>query len=104
MHSESGFFRCPGGGTKVECIISHPNGMAEIEQGEVKGQTITLTSTSIQRTSSAAPPFATGIQRIFTLRADGVLHYTVDMSTSTQPLQRHLEAELRKIESHAANL
>jgi len=93
-HSEMGYWR-PVGTDRVEIVLAHPTGIAEIEEGTVGGDRIDVSSSLVGLTGTAKE--VTKLERSFELRED-VLAYEVRMAAVGQPLQRHLTAELRRIE------
>ena len=94
MHAEVGYWRA-GPGDHVEVLLVHPTGIAEIEEGTVRGTTIVLATTSVARTSTAKEVNA--LERTFALDGD-VLRYEVRMAAVGVPLTPHLSATLRKVE------
>jgi hypothetical protein len=94
MHSETGYWRAVAPG-RVEIIIAHPFGVAEIAEGGVENKTVDVLSTVLVKTTTAKEVEQT--HRIFTLVGDDVLRYEVRMAAVGQPLQEHLEAELRRV-------
>jgi hypothetical protein len=96
LHAESGYWRFPAPG-RVEVVVSHPTGLAEIEEGELQRTddeiSITLTASTISRTSTAKD--VTAITRRFVLRGE-TLAYDVAMAAVGQPLQHHLGATLHR--------
>jgi hypothetical protein len=97
LHQEFGYFRVPKDGV-IEFLNVQPTGVIEILEGTVRGKTIILDSTKIDRTSSAKAPHVVASQRIFTLNND-VLSYTMDMETTNNKLENHLVCSLKKVES-----
>jgi hypothetical protein len=96
LHAETGYLRVPSDG-RVELILAHPTGVAEVEEGTVSvhGSTIEmdLAATTIGRSASAKE--VTALRR--SIRVDGdELTYTVSMAAMGQPLQKHLTATLRR--------
>jgi hypothetical protein len=96
LHAETGYLRVPSE-ARVELILAHPTGVAEIEEGPVSvhGALIEmeLAATAIGRSASAKEVTALG--RF--IRVDGdELTYTVYMGAVGQPLQPHLTATLRR--------
>jgi len=96
LHAETGYLRVPSE-ARVELILAHPTGVAEIEEGAVSvhGAAIEmeLAATAIGRSASAKEVTALG--RF--IRVDGdELTYTVYMGAVGQPLQPHLTATLRR--------
>jgi THAP domain-containing protein 4 len=76
---------------------SQPTGVAEVYQGNVKEQTITLDSKSITRTEMTKSPHVVQTKRVMTVVNDQ-LDYLFDMSTTTnEKLENHLKASLKKV-------
>lgn len=95
LHGESGYWR-PKPDGRLEVVLAHPTGLAEIEEGTVAGGVIDLVATSIGRATTAKE--VDGLRRRFELADSGtVLRYEVQMAAAGQPLQGHLVAELRLI-------
>ena len=92
LHTEMGYW-IPGTGGKVELLLAHPFGVVEIAEGNVDGAGITLRSRTLAASSTGAE--VEGTTRHVWLDGD-TLRYTFDMAAEGQPLQRHLEAELRR--------
>ena len=94
LHAEVGFVRVPSPG-RVEWVLAHPSGIAEIEEGTltVDGPTIEmeLTTTTVGLTASAKDVTALG--RSFRIDGDE-LTYSVRLRAVGQPLQHHLGATL----------
>jgi hypothetical protein len=92
LHAERGFWRVPGPG-RIELVIAHPNGIAEIAEGTFDGSAIKVGSTAVCRTSSAKD--VTLVERDFTLAGDA-LDYSLRMAAVGRPLTHHLAAQLRR--------
>lgn len=92
LHSEMGFWRCKEEG-RLEVVLAHPIGLAEIEEGHVIGNRIELHSTQMGRSTTAKT--MTELSRVFEVH-DDVLHYELSMAAVEMPLQNHLTAELRR--------
>ena len=92
MHSEMGYWR-PQPDGKIEIVISHPFGYAEIQTGTIDGSRIVTRSTTLAPTPSAKS--VTAVTRSLTV-ADDVLTYEVSMAAEGHELQAHLEAELKR--------
>src|SRR5437763_4833386 len=96
LHSEVGFWRMAGP-SRVELVIAHPNGHAEVGEGDLDRTAISLASTGILSTSTAKS--VVGIER--DLRVDGeTLTYELRMAAVGQALDGHLRAELRLGATH----
>lgn len=94
LHAETGYWR-PKPDGKLEVVLAHPTGLAEIEEGMVDGATIALVATSIGRAATAKE--VQGLSRRFELVGTDVLRYEVHLAAAGQPLQGHLTAELRRV-------
>lgn len=92
MHSETGFLRMLGDG-RVEAIISHAFGIAEVSEGTVDGTTLETTSRSLTSTGTAKTVEV--VARRMQVAGDE-LRYEVGMAFGGHPLQGHLEAVLRR--------
>lgn len=90
LHSETGYWRCPDG-RRVELVLSHPTGIAEVEEGELDGTTVSVATASLARTSTAKE--VTRLERDVRVEGD-TLSYVVRMAAVGQPLQHHLAARL----------
>lgn len=96
LHAETGYWRMAGAG-RVELVVAHPNGHAEVSEGTLEATSISLASVSMARTSTA--------KRVDTIereiRVDGeVLTYELRMAAMGKPLDGHLQAELRLGATH----
>jgi len=96
LHAETGFWRM-GGPDRVELVIAHPNGHAEVAEGLLRGTSISMTSIAIARTSTAKP--VDSIEREITVAGE-VMTYELRMAAVGQPLDGHLQAELRLGATH----
>ena len=95
-HGETGFFRM-GGPDRVELVVAHPNGHAEVAEGELRGTSISVVSISMARTATANQVDA--IER--DIRVDGeAMTYELRMAAMGRPLDGHLQAELRRGAAH----
>jgi THAP4-like, heme-binding beta-barrel domain len=96
LHAETGYVRMPAPG-RVELILAHPTGIAEILEGTLKvnwsATAIELTATTIGLSVSAKE--VTALSRSFQIAGDE-LTYTVRMGAVGQPLQHHLSATLHR--------
>ena len=93
LHAEVGYLRSPAPG-RVELVLAHPTGVAEIQEGTFDGTTLSLSSTVVGATASAKPVAA--LTRELTL--DGTeLRYTLAMAAVGQPLTHHLAAHLHRV-------
>jgi THAP4-like, heme-binding beta-barrel domain len=96
LHAEAGFWRMGGEG-RVELVVAHPNGHAEVAEGTLHGTSISMASISIARTATAKPVDV--IERDLNLNGD-VLTYELRMAAMGRPLEGHLQAELRLGSTH----
>ena len=95
-HGETGFFRM-GGPDRVELVVAHPNGHAEVAEGELRGTSISVVSTGMVRTSTAKEVDA--VER--DINVDGAsMTYELRMAAMGKPLDGHLQAELRRGAAH----
>lgn len=92
-HAETGYWRSLGGG-RIEVVLAHPTGVAEVAEGTVEGTSVELRSTQVVTTPTAKAVAA--LERSIVVEGD-VLRYTVRMAAVGQPLQHHLAAELRRV-------
>ena len=95
LHAESGYWRVPIPG-RIEVILAHPTGIAELQTGTFDGRTFALRSATIARTDTAKE--VTAVERTFLWTSDNpeVLSYTVAMAAVGRPLTHHLAAELTR--------
>ncbi|XP_075717497.1 peroxynitrite isomerase THAP4 isoform X2 [Rhinoderma darwinii] len=99
MHRECGFIRVKPGTNQVAFICAQNIGVVEVEEGEVHGEQLTLTSHSLSRISFAKEPHVQQISRTFCLTAEGKLEQTVSMATATQAMAPHLQVTYKKVTS-----
>ena len=92
LHGESGYLRCLDG-AQLELVVAMAPGHAEVSIGRVEGTHITLESTSVLDTPSAAKVSA--VTRTWWLDGE-LLRYDVEMSAVDEPMTWHLSAELRR--------
>jgi hypothetical protein len=93
LHTEAGYIR-PAGGGSFELVIAQPSGFVEIHTGALAGATIRFVPTTLARTPTAKQ--VETVHRTITVEGN-IMHYTVDMEAVGHPLQRHLEASLRRV-------
>jgi hypothetical protein len=92
LHSETGFWRLTDG-TRVELVIAHPTGIVEVEEGDLSGTSIALTTTATARTRSAKD--VEQLARAVRVHRDE-LAYDLQMAAVGLPLQPHLAARLTR--------
>ncbi len=96
LQGEVGYWRFPAPG-RVELVVSHPTGLAEIDEGELEpaedGFIITLTASTVAGSSTAKD--VTSLTRRFVVSGDTIT-YDVAMAAVGQPLQHHLRATLHR--------
>ncbi|XP_058554398.1 peroxynitrite isomerase THAP4 isoform X2 [Neofelis nebulosa] len=97
MHRECGFIRLKPDTNKVAFVSAQNTGIVEVEEGEVNGQELCITSHSVARISFAKEPHVEQITRKFRLNSDGKLEQTVSMATTTQPMTQHLHVTYKKV-------
>jgi THAP4-like, heme-binding beta-barrel domain len=90
---ESGYWRAQPGG-RVELILAHPTGIAEIYIGEAVGGRVDLRSDVVARTETAKE--YTAGHRLYGLIGED-LGYAYDMAAEGQGLQSHLSAQLKRV-------
>lgn len=92
LHGEVGYWR-PKPSGRIELVLAHGTGIAEVAEGTIDGRAISVASTNIGMTATAEE--TTTLERRFEVDAD-VLRYELRMAAIGQPLGRHLVAELRR--------
>ncbi len=92
MHTESGYWR-PQAGGRLEVVLAHSLGAAEISEGTYEDGRIELRTRSLVPTSSAKK--VDELRRTFEVDGD-VLRYELQMAFDVTPLQGHLKAELTR--------
>jgi hypothetical protein len=90
---ESGYWRVQAGG-RVELVLAHPTGIAEIYVGEVTGTRVELRTDVVTRTETAKE--YTAGHRLYGLIGED-LGYAYDMAAMGQSLQSHLSAQLKRV-------
>jgi hypothetical protein len=94
---ETGFLRCKPGDApaeaKVELVLAHNTGFAEIWYGEAKDGKLDIVTDAVARTETAKE-YAGG-KRLYG-NVEGDLLYAYDMSAMGQALQPHLWARLQR--------
>jgi hypothetical protein len=97
LASETGYWRPVGQDEgRVEVVLAHPTGIAEIWVGEVSGAKIELSTDVVARTESAKP--VTAGHRLYGV-VEGDLMYAYDMAAMGQPLTPHVSARLKPVPS-----
>jgi THAP4-like, heme-binding beta-barrel domain len=89
---ETGFWR-PQPENRLEVILAHPTGIAEIYLGEISGTKIEMATDAVVRTASAKD-VAAG-RRLYGLIGSD-LGYAYDMAAMGYPLQAHFSAQLKR--------
>jgi hypothetical protein len=93
LAQETGYWRAPGGG-RVELVLAHPTGIAEIYIGETTGTRVELSTDLVARTETAKD--YTAGHRLYGLIGED-LGYAYDMAAEGQGLQSHLSAQLKRV-------
>jgi hypothetical protein len=96
-HAEAGYLRGVGG-PRVELVLAHPTGIAEVDEGDVTASPgrLVLHLASVSMSGTATAKDVTRVERTITVEAD-VLRYELAMAAVGQPHQHHLSAELRRV-------
>jgi hypothetical protein len=92
MHAEAGYVRLVDG-TRVELLLAHPTGIAEVEEGTLERGRAELVTTTVGRTASAKD--VRSLRRVVTLEGDS-LTYDLWMAHAGTPETHHLHAVLRR--------
>lgn len=92
MHAETGYWR-PVGPGRVELVVAHPTGVAELAEGDLAGQRITMRTTTVALTPTAKS--VTIVERDLEVVGD-ILRYDLRMAAVGEPLAHHLSAELHR--------
>lgn len=92
LHAEHGYWRETPIGT-IEAVIALSTGHTEIAVGTAEGGRLRLVSTNVDGSPTAKDVHA--VRRFYDVDGD-VLRYRLEMEAVGQPLQWHLEAELRR--------
>jgi len=93
LHFERGFFR-PAGAGRVEVVLSHALGVAEVAEGTLEGTCIDVASKDVTVTATGAP--VTALRRRIDVREER-LSYELHMAMPELASMRHLAAELRRV-------
>lgn len=95
-HAEAGYLRTVGD-NRVELVLAHPTGLAEVAAGTVEttddGLSLHMRSTTVAGTATAKE--VTSIERFFQLTGD-TLTYELSMGAVGRPHQHHLAATLHR--------
>jgi hypothetical protein len=98
MHAEVGYLRCPGGGDRLEWLVTQPTGHVEVSEGTVVGRSIRLRTVQVVETPSAKE--VDEIERDLDLEGDA-LRYDLRMAAVGIPLAHHLSARLERSDASA---
>ena len=90
---ETGFWR-PQPEGKIEVVLAHPPGIAEIYLGEVSGTKIEMATDVVASTASAKE--VRGGRRLYGLVGQD-LAYAFDLAAVGQRLQPHISAQLKRV-------
>jgi THAP4-like, heme-binding beta-barrel domain len=93
IHLERGFLR-PAGPGRVELVLAHPLGMAEVAEGTVADRVIDVASTSVALAGTAS--HVTELRRRIELDGDE-LRYELHMAMREIPLMSHIRSLLRRV-------
>jgi hypothetical protein len=93
IHFERGFLR-PGGPGRIELVLAHPLGIAEVAEGTVLGQVIEVATTAVALTGTAKA--VTELSRRIEGR-DGELRYELHMAMRDIALTSHVRSRLARV-------
>jgi hypothetical protein len=93
LATESGYWR-PQPEGRLEVILAHPTGIAEIYLGEVTGTRAEMSTDIVARTETAKE--VTAGRRLYGLIGED-LGYAYDLAAEGQGLQSHLSAQLKRV-------
>lgn len=94
LHAETGYLRGVGQG-RVEWVLAHPTGIAEVSHGSVSGPRLRLQAVSLGHSATAKRVDA--LERDIDVDPDaGVLTYAVRMAAVGVGLTHHLAARLHR--------
>jgi hypothetical protein len=94
LHFERGFMR-PAGPGRVELVLAHPLGVAEVAEGTIRGGALDVASTSVLTTTTGSP--VTVLERHLEVHGDH-LRYELRMAMQSVAVMRHLAAELTRVD------
>ena len=92
IHFERGFLR-PAGPGRVEVVLAHPLGIAEVAEGTIEGGVLEVASTAVSLTATGSP--VTELRRRIDVDGDD-LTYELHMATREVDLMSHVRARLRR--------
>jgi len=95
LATETGYWR-PQPDNKLEVLLAHPTGFVEVYLGEIAGTRIDMATDAVVRTESAKE--YTAGRRLYGLIGTD-LGWAYDMAAVGQPLQSHISAQLKRVES-----
>ena len=93
IHFERGFLR-PGGPGRVELVLAHPLGIAEVAEGTIEGQLIEVATSAVSLSTTASP--VTELRRRIEVRGDA-LSYELHMAMRDIALTSHVWARLTRV-------
>lgn len=93
LHLERGFLRAAGEG-RVELVLAHPLGIAEVAEGTIADRVIEVASTAVVVTSTGSP--VTELRRRFEGGED-VLTHELHMAMRDIGLTSHVRARLARV-------
>ena len=93
LHAEMGYWRCPAPG-ELEVLVAHPNGHVEISLGSLRGNDVTLSSSSVLA-APTAKDVTTLVRRIW-VNGDH-MRYELEMQAVGIALVPHLRGVLERV-------
>jgi hypothetical protein len=91
IHLERGFVRAAG--NRVEFVLAHPLGIAEVAEGLLDGQVVDVATTSVSLTTTGSP--VTELRRRLEVEGD-VLRYELWMAMPEIALTSHVRSRLER--------
>lgn len=92
IHFERGFLR-PGSSGRVELVLAHPLGIAEVAEGTIDGHVIEVATTAVALTTTGSA--VTELRRRIEV-SDDILSYELHMAMRDIALTSHVRSRLTR--------
>ncbi|XP_068136717.1 peroxynitrite isomerase THAP4-like [Hyperolius riggenbachi] len=99
LHRECGFICAKPATNRVAFVCAMSLGVVEVEEGEVRGNQLTLTSHTVGKMSFVKEPHVNQVTRTFRLNREGKLEQTICMETTAKPMSPHVWVTYKKVKS-----